>query len=402
MKNVIILLASLFVTFISTQGQVTQCVSCNNNTIDTTKYSSAIGTENTSTGLSSFAGGTLSQATGDYSFGFGYTSISTGLHSIALGSESKATQTYGIAIGRHAYSTNANAIAIGKYAEASGVSSFSLGTNLLNSAGFSVLIGNGAGFSTKLQNTTNNSLIIGFNSTVPTLFVGPSNGSNYSGKVGIGNITAPTAKLHIKADNNEDASLKLEPAGSSYFAKIIFNDEDHIIASNLNNGLTFKTPGTTAFHFEEGNIGIGTEEPQAKLQVNDGDIFIEDIDRGIIMKSPDGNCWRGTLDNSGALHFVQVDCNNLTTGYKQTYGSQSSGAKIYPNPAGDMVFINIDSKYTGTTLEISDLSGNTIYSEKLKNAESYIDMSMFHAGLYIFRIVNGNGEEVLSEKVIKQ
>jgi hypothetical protein len=57
-----------------------------------------------------------------------------------------------------------------------------------------------------------------------------------------------------------------------------------------------------------GNVGIGTQAPAAKLEIVDGDIYINDIDRGIIMKSPDGQCWRGTLDNSGTLQFNAVAC----------------------------------------------------------------------------------------------
>ena len=58
----------------------------------------------------------------------------------------------------------------------------------------------------------------------------------------------------------------------------------------------------------DGNVGIGTSDPTSKLQVNDGDIFIEDIDRGIIMKSPNGKCWRVTVDDSGGGVTTEVDC----------------------------------------------------------------------------------------------
>lgn len=73
-----------------------------------------------------------------------------------------------------------------------------------------------------------------------------------------------------------------------------------------------QTPGTKFIESmrisENGNIGIGTTAPAAKIQIADGDVYISDINRGIIMKSPDGQCWRGTINNSGVLEFVDVAC----------------------------------------------------------------------------------------------
>jgi hypothetical protein len=57
-----------------------------------------------------------------------------------------------------------------------------------------------------------------------------------------------------------------------------------------------------------GNIGIGTASVKSKLQIADGEIYISDINKGIIMTSPDGKCWRGTINNSGVLEFVAIDC----------------------------------------------------------------------------------------------
>lgn len=59
---------------------------------------------------------------------------------------------------------------------------------------------------------------------------------------------------------------------------------------------------------ETGNVGIGTRTPRTKLQVSDGDIYIEDINKGLIMKSPNGNCWRMTISNSGQPVITSVIC----------------------------------------------------------------------------------------------
>ena len=58
----------------------------------------------------------------------------------------------------------------------------------------------------------------------------------------------------------------------------------------------------------DGKTGIGTTDPKSKLQVTDGDIYIEDASSGVIMTSPDGNCWRMTVNNSGNPEFTSTTC----------------------------------------------------------------------------------------------
>ncbi|MDN5205355.1 hypothetical protein QQ008_28480 [Fulvivirgaceae bacterium BMA10] len=57
-----------------------------------------------------------------------------------------------------------------------------------------------------------------------------------------------------------------------------------------------------------GKVGIGTDTPKSKLHVSDGDIYLENIHSGVIMKSPDGNCWRMSVDNSGMPVFTPISC----------------------------------------------------------------------------------------------
>lgn len=67
----------------------------------------------------------------------------------------------------------------------------------------------------------------------------------------------------------------------------------------------------------EGNIGIGTKTPVAKLelsngnvQLDSGDIFVRDFNRGIILKSPSSLCWRITVDDNGNFVKTNISCPN--------------------------------------------------------------------------------------------
>jgi hypothetical protein len=56
-----------------------------------------------------------------------------------------------------------------------------------------------------------------------------------------------------------------------------------------------------------GEVGIGTDSPSTALEVV-GDIYLSQVGDGVIMKSPDGNCWRVTVDNAGAFVSTSIVC----------------------------------------------------------------------------------------------
>ena len=66
------------------------------------------------------------------------------------------------------------------------------------------------------------------------------------------------------------------------------------------------------------NIGIGmnfigngnVEQPKSKLHIFNGDVNIDQIGSGIVLKSPNGQCWRVTIDNTGNLIRTAITCPN--------------------------------------------------------------------------------------------
>ncbi len=57
-----------------------------------------------------------------------------------------------------------------------------------------------------------------------------------------------------------------------------------------------------------GNVGIGSQDPREKLHVSNGNVYIDQIGKGVIMKSPNGSCWLYTPDNYGNLHGQSIPC----------------------------------------------------------------------------------------------
>ena len=189
------------------------CVQCSRCTT-TGNNASAIGSTNTASGNNSLAGGYSSQAIGSNSLAFGY--------------RSKAGQSTTVALGNTAEALGTGSTAVGNYVKANAQNSF--------------VFGAGTTANYPLTNNTPFSIAFGVNSNKPTMLITKALNNNYTGKVAIGNVT-PTTKLHIKSDNNEDASVFIEPANKNdWKAYINLFDTDHIIsvdhtaAMKLNSG----------------------------------------------------------------------------------------------------------------------------------------------------------------------
>jgi hypothetical protein len=61
-------------------------------------------------------------------------------------------------------------------------------------------------------------------------------------------------------------------------------------------------------YFSGSNVGVGTNAPQASLDVSGGNIFVDTIGRGIKLRDPSGNCWLVTPNASGTLLTSSVSC----------------------------------------------------------------------------------------------
>ncbi len=163
-----------------------------------------IGQEKGGCDLCGPSGSTQNQARGSYSATIGMSNRTIGANSLAVGLANKTIGATSVALGKFVWANATNAIVIG-----SGIDNNE---------------------SKALINGYSGTLMVGFNSRRPTLFVGTSNGGVTTGKIGIGNMTNPLAKLHMLSDSNEDAGIILETSNkTSKSAFLQMYDDKHKI-----------------------------------------------------------------------------------------------------------------------------------------------------------------------------
>jgi hypothetical protein len=165
---------------------------------------------------------------------------------------------------------------------------------------------------------------------------------------------------------------------------------------------TWANPSSERMRIDSiGNVGIGTTKPLAKLQIADGDIYLSDIDKGIIMKSPDGNCWRGTLNLEGQLIFTQVLCPEYVVTYNPVLPI-SEKIEIFPNPAQNSVEINIlDSELKNARYSLFNIGGQELDYGRINNSNHVLDISKLDSGIYLIKVSDRKNNLIGSYKIIK-
>ncbi len=318
----ILFIVLLSVATVSRLAAQCNTVNCSGTTASGTN-ASAIGTNTTASGHSAFASGNLTQATGNFSS----------------------------AIGANVTATADLSIVIGRFLQAGG--------------GQSIVIGSGKNNTTRLINGFSNTLMIGFSSDKPTFFVSETPYGFQTGKIGIGNVTSPLAKIHLLSDVNEAAILRLEhqTSGTGQYAQMLLGT--HSIRAGNNENMVFTTPDPNKnFLFVNGKVGIGNSfNPSAALHVRaqaeeDARLLLEatgERSRAILNFSG-GDGYIGTTSEGKSINFTIGETIRMTVQRMNGFvgiGTTTPNANLHVvgnvNVAGN-ILINNNSTITSDRL----------------------------------------------------
>ncbi|MFY9309187.1 MAG: T9SS type A sorting domain-containing protein [Bacteroidia bacterium] len=98
------------------------------------------------------------------------------------------------------------------------------------------------------------------------------------------------------------------------------------------------------------------------------------------------------------FYFVKNVMDSLLTGTNEI---KATNWKVYPNPAVDNLTIELPNVSNDATIEIKNLLGEILYSEKfVASSNKIINTSEFPKGVYFIQILNE--QKLLIEKFIKQ
>jgi len=147
------------------------------------------------------------------------------------------------------------------------------------------------------------------------------------GNVGIGTLDAGSSSQFLVASaapspsfsnikiTNEDpnGATQISLASDPNIANPFTNLEMVLGINNSSN--VFGANEAYLWYFDDYDLKFGTNSTErlrikntGNIEVKTGDVYIENIGSGVIMKSPDGNCWRMTVDNTGNPVFTSITC----------------------------------------------------------------------------------------------
>ncbi len=302
-----------------------------------TGYKSTLGNQNTASGNYSLAAGWGNQASGQTSFALGYGNNSLGLNSIAIGMFTKSQNAYGITIGM----------------------------------GYS---------NTKPLVNTTSGIMLGSGSNLPTLFISNQNIENRTGKVGIGNVTSPQAKLHVAGDASEDANILLASTGTNK-SVIQFRSSGNNITVGSDNVMKFNAPNMQ--FYPTGQVAVnGAFKATGNVTLSGlagSSSKVLTVGTNGQLSSVEYSTFNDNLGNHMAEQNINLNGKKIVNGTSTTKGifvSTEGKVRIGTGFTVPSNALEVDGTIVSSELKISNLANATpqaliIYPDGLVHATSY-------------------------------
>jgi hypothetical protein len=277
--------------------------------------------DNENIGTNSVAMGYITNANGSYSTSFGLSTVASGFASTALSDSTRATGDQSIAMGHQTFASGIASTAMGLGTNASGLSSTAMGAGTLASGWVSTALGFGSIangiFSTAMGKTT---IASGYASTA--LGAETVASGDYSTATGVQTIAGGGYSTSMGL-----GTQAIGPISTAIGRSITVNGQNSLgIGLNYNNP-NWVVNADNAMSIMGGNVGIGTTNPQAALEVN-GDIIVNGT---ISKKTSPEVVW--SSDWFPAPMRTSLSLNTGTSDYNFIFGT----AKTWNTYGGEMI-----------------------------------------------------------------
>jgi len=140
------------------------------------------------------------------------------------------------------------------------------------------------------------------------------------------------------------------------------------------------------------NTGIGTNKPLEKIAVMNGNVFVADAGKSMIMKSPDGNCWQLQLTNEGLPEWTPTNCPvasseiaSLSIEPQSLVFGLTENEKSFTVTNNGILDFNWELNFISDALNLSDTKG-TLHPDSSKLISISLDRDKLKNGVNEFTI----------------
>lgn len=179
-----------------------------------------------------------------------------------------------------------------------------------------------------------------------------------AGNIGIG-TAAPVVEVHV--NDGDSPTLRLQQDGSSGFSSQIWDiagNETNFFVRDVTNGsrLSFKikpgAPDNALFVDANGDIGLGTQNPDAALQVESGNLYVKSGSLGVNVSPTVPLDVNGNFKVTGTSFFTGDITGILTTG--ATFFNNSFGTAVRIDAANQRLGIGVPAPQHQLELSADD------------------------------------------------